>query len=86
MDPFRVVQHCTDLSLQIAFLAHTEQRERGPQGLDKRCWSSKEEENKYKNTGKREAGKKRDVRPILKRLSAPLLRSFRRKLAEKMFG
>ena len=42
MDPVEQVQHCTGLSRQVTFPAHTEQGKMGL-GLDERCLSSGEE-------------------------------------------
>ena len=43
MDPFREVQHCTDLSCQVTFSVHTELEKIG-QGWDERYDSTREGE------------------------------------------
>ena len=81
------VQHCTDLPCQVAFPAHTEQGKMGP-GLGWTLLLIKRRRRMRRQRRARE-GQKRERenrRPILKKLCAALLRSFREQHSEKMKG
>ena len=73
------MQHCTDLPRQITFPAHTDQGKTG-QRLE---WTSTIIRRRMRRWA-RERHEKRKVRPILKRLYAALLQSFRGQHGEKM--
>ena len=78
------MQHCTDLPRQVAFLAHTKPGKMGPcrVGINVTAHQNKEK-NEETRTGKKGAGEKENRRPILGKLCAALLRSFRGSIAKK---
>ena len=65
---------------------HTLSKERWCQGWDKRYCSSRKEKNDEKRTGKIRAGeeRKKNRRPILRKLCATLLQSFREQHSKKI--
>ena len=82
------VQHCTDLPRQVTFLAHTEQGKMGP-GLGWTLPFIKRKRRMRRRRREREGQEKRkreNKRPILKKLWAALLRSFKGQHSEKMKG
>ena len=79
MDHLEQVQHCTDFPRQVTFPAHTEQGKMGP-GLERTLPLIK----RRRIRSWRRARENR--RPILRKLCAALLRSFRGQYSEKMKG
>ena len=80
------VEHCTDLPRQVTFPAHTERGKMGP-GLGWTIPLIKRRRRMRRRGRARERQEKRENRrPILRKLCAALLQSFRGQHSEKMKG